>query len=345
MQPHIPFGRATRMADLYECCSAVDTISLTAEPWHHFLKINHDIIAELTQPLCVDTVQSSAAPPSVLVMWHLCFGILLICIQGEGRLGSFSLFFYPPLLFTGRPLHLSHLPSPLAVFAPMLMEAQIILPLSLPSPLHPSRPLRLTHQRQCTAYSQPAATMETGVVVYDSERPVCRETDRKGDTQRQGREIRSKIYWPGRCTSDYCTCGWNKICPPLKVRCLVSTTAMLVHWCWSRDTETEVRCNSRAKCMCMCSAHALAVYPQIFPGRVSHSSLRYITHVPLQRAMTDPASGHKFTSPDPLGGEEGEAQKERKKGRNKVAPCSAGEGDGPWLILKTLYYLFKKLWS
>lgn len=27
--------------------------------------------------------------------------------------------------------------------------------------------------------------METGVVVYDSERPVCREIDRRRDTQRQ----------------------------------------------------------------------------------------------------------------------------------------------------------------
>lgn len=53
------------------------------------------------------------------------------------------------------------------------------------SPLHLSRPLLLTHQRQCTVYSLPAATMETGVVVYDSERPVCREIDRRRDTQRQ----------------------------------------------------------------------------------------------------------------------------------------------------------------
>lgn len=52
-----------------------------------------------------------------------------------------------------------------------------------PSTLHPSRPLLLTHQRQCTVYSLPAATMETGVVVYDSERPVCREIDWK----RQGK--------------------------------------------------------------------------------------------------------------------------------------------------------------
>lgn len=28
--------------------------------------------------------------------------------------------------------------------------------------------------------------METGVVVYDSERPVCREIARKRNTQRQG---------------------------------------------------------------------------------------------------------------------------------------------------------------
>lgn len=87
-----------------------------------------------------------------------------------------------------KTLRLSLLLSSSAVLMLMLMEAQIILPLSLPSPLRLSRPLLLTHQRQCTAYSLPAATMETGVVVYDSERPVCREMDRKGDTQRQGKK-------------------------------------------------------------------------------------------------------------------------------------------------------------
>lgn len=41
---------------------------------------------------------------------------------------------------------------------------------------------------------------------------------------------------------------------------------------------------------------------------VHHSSLRYITHVPLQWAVTDPANGHKFISSEPLG---------RKKKRHK----------------------------
>lgn len=60
----------------------------------------------------------------------------------------------------------------------MLMEAGIILP---PSPgLQPSRPLLFTHQRQCTAYSLPAAAMETGVVVYDSMQEG-RETERHTD--------------------------------------------------------------------------------------------------------------------------------------------------------------------
>lgn len=75
---------------------------------------------------------------------------------------------------------------------------------------------------------------------------------------------------------------------------------------------------------------------------VYHSSLLYITHVPLQWAMTDPANGHKFISSEPRGGKKEGHKKERKTGRNKVALCSTGEGDGPWLILKTLYYLFKK---
>lgn len=70
--------------------------------------------------------------------------------------------------------------------------------------------------------------------------------------------------------------------------------------------------------MCMCNAHALVVYPEIFPGRVSHSSLRYITHVPLQRAMTDPASGHKFTSPDPLGGKKERHKKRERKGGTRL---------------------------
>lgn len=80
-----------------------------------------------------------------------------------------------------RSLHLSLLRTPSAAI--LLMEAQIILPLSLPFPLHLSRPVLLTHQRQCTAYSLPAAAMETGVVVYDSARPVCREIDRKRDRE------------------------------------------------------------------------------------------------------------------------------------------------------------------
>ncbi len=90
----------------------------------------------------------------------------------------------PPPVLCRKTLHLSPLLSPFAVL--MLMEARIILPPSL-SPLHPSRPLLLTHQRQCTVYSLPAATMETGVVVYDSERLVCREIDRNRDTHRQGK--------------------------------------------------------------------------------------------------------------------------------------------------------------
>lgn len=94
-------------ADLYKCRTTVGTTSLTAEAWHHFLKINHDIIAELTQPLslgCVGTVQA----PAAAVMWHLCSGILLICIQSEGRLTSSSSSFHSHL-----PEDPASLPSPL----------------------------------------------------------------------------------------------------------------------------------------------------------------------------------------------------------------------------------------
>lgn len=51
------------VVELYSCRTAVDSTSLTAEAWHHFLKINHDIIAELTQPRSlgwIGTVQASA---------------------------------------------------------------------------------------------------------------------------------------------------------------------------------------------------------------------------------------------------------------------------------------------
>lgn len=46
--------------------------------------------------------------------------------------------------------------------------------------------------------------------------------------------------------------------------------------------------------------------------------LRYITHVPLQRAMADPASGHKFTSPDPLGGKRERHRKRERKGGTRL---------------------------
>lgn len=79
---------------------------------------------------------------------------------------------------------------------------------SLP-PLHPYRPLLLTHQRQFTAYSLPAATMETGVVVYDSERPVCRKIERKRGTQWQGKRDKEQDLLTKSMYQ--ITCGWNKI--------------------------------------------------------------------------------------------------------------------------------------
>ncbi|CAB1420753.1 unnamed protein product [Pleuronectes platessa] len=60
------------------------------------------------------------------------------------------------------------LPSPLSLCSVGADGSMNLSPPSLPpsvSPLHPSRPLLiLTHQRQCTAYSRPAATMETGTL-------------------------------------------------------------------------------------------------------------------------------------------------------------------------------------
>lgn len=52
------------------------------------------------------------------------------------------------------------------------------------------------------------------------------------------------------------------------------------------------------------------------PSRIIyHPSLRYISHVPLQRAVTDPANGHKFISSGPLGGEkERHEKRERQEG-------------------------------
>lgn len=175
-------------ADLYKCRTTVGTTSLTAEAWHHFLKINHDIIAELTQPLT--RLCRHGAGPSLPPL-RSCD----ICALGSCWFAYRAREDSPPppppppsTPICRKTLRLSLLLSSSAVLMLMLMEAQIILPLSLPSPLLLSRPLLLTHQRQCTAYSLPAATMETGVVVYDSERPVCREMDRKGDTQRQGKK-------------------------------------------------------------------------------------------------------------------------------------------------------------
>lgn len=63
--------------------------------------------------------------------------------------------------------------------------------------------------------------------------------------------------------------------------------------------------------------------------RVSHSSLRYITHVPMQWAMTDPASGHKFTSPEPLGGKK---ERHKKRERRKEQGCSVLCWRGRWTM-------------
>lgn len=173
--------------DLYNRCwsTSVDTTSLTAEAWHHFLKINHDIIAELTQPLslgCIGTVQASASPWRGHVTFVLWDPVDLHTERGKTRLLLLLL-----LCRAGRSC-ISPLSSLLSALSLCCVDADGSTnnPPSL-SPLHPSRPLLLTHQRQCTVYSLPAATMETGVVVYDSERLVCREIDRKRDTQRQGK--------------------------------------------------------------------------------------------------------------------------------------------------------------
>lgn len=73
--------------DVHKCCITVDTTRLTAEAWHHFLKINHDIIAELTQPLSLGHSAGPSLPPS----WScdICALGSCFCIQSEGRLASF----------------------------------------------------------------------------------------------------------------------------------------------------------------------------------------------------------------------------------------------------------------
>lgn len=223
----------------------------------------------------------------------------------------------PPPSSCAVPEDPASLLSPTAVL--MLMEARIILPPSL-SPVHLSRPLLLTHQRQCTAYSLPAATMETGVVVYDSERPVCREIDRKRDTQRRGKRDKEQDLLT-RSMNQWLHVDGIKNLPPLKVRCLVSNAAMLLHWCSSRNTETEVRCSGGAKCMCDADTSE--------PSRiVYHSSLRYITHVPLQWATTDPANGQKFISSEPLGGgKERHKKRDRQEGTRLLCAPLEGEMD------------------
>lgn len=130
-----------------EQCNCWTRPSLTAEAWHHFLKINHDIIAEAdTAPLA----------------W--------LCLHGAGSSWSCDICALGSCWFAYKVREDSASPpsSPICRKSPhfslpctpstaiLLMEAQIILPLSLPFPLHLSRPVLLTHQRQCTAYSLPA---------------------------------------------------------------------------------------------------------------------------------------------------------------------------------------------
>lgn len=54
---------------------------------------------------------------------------------------------------------------------------------------------------------------------------------------------------------------------------------------------------------------------------VLHSSLPYITHVPLQWPATDPANGHKFTSSEPPWGER-ERHKKRERQEGKRLLCA-----------------------
>lgn len=171
--------------------------------------------------------------------------------------------------------------------------------------------------------------METGVVVYDSERPVCREMDGNRDRQWQGERDKEQ---DSLTRSMYQWLHVDGIKSP-SFEGTVSIYWRNVHWCLSRKRETEVRCSGSEKWMYMCGVHALT--PQILR---ESPSLLITVHFPRLTPLTATSSK--------VNNHRDERRRDTKRGkRNKVALSSAGEGDGPWLIVKTLYYLFKKPWS
>lgn len=89
--------------------------------------------------------------------------------------------------------------------------------------------------------------------------------------------------------------------------------------------------------MCVFGAHALIATTKIIFG-VCKSPFHFMTMLLYsgQFPTIPPDASSRVQSPHE------ERRAERERGATSVVLGSAGEGDGPWIILKTSYYLFKK---
>lgn len=76
--------------------------------------------------------------------------------------------------------------------------------------------------------------------------------------------------------------------------------------------QRQIQVHVHVKCSC------IDINPSDPSQRVSHFSLHCITHGLMQWGMTDPASGHKFTSPEPLGGKKERHKKRERKGGTRL---------------------------
>lgn len=135
------------------------------------------------------------------------------------------------------------------------------------------------------------------------------------------------------------SCGRNKNPPPLKVWFHLSCAVMLVHWCCSYITESEVKSNGSAPSVLMTPrasipkiifAKSLILCCIPWPCCCTVGSDWPCTRTQVHKSRATTRRKH---------------NRERERGATSVVLCSAAEGDGPWIILKTLYYLFKKPWS
>lgn len=133
----------------------------------------------------------------------------------------------------------------------------------------------------------------------------------------------------------------------MKVWCHLSCVAMLVHWCYSCITERVRQNQVHVRLRCSCAS----LNPSDYFWKVSKPLLHFMTMLLYSGqwlTIPPPPQTHTHTHPwMQVRKSRATTRKEAgKREREEMPPLvCAGEGDGPWIIIKTLCYLFKKPWS